>query len=62
MQKTTSAIVEALEKAMIYYEEALQVKALGLALKVLRYVTKHTQVFDAKFTDHIVKTINESLG
>ena len=40
----------------------MQVKALGLALKVLRYVTKHTQVFDAKFTDHIVKTINESLG
>jgi hypothetical protein len=40
----------------------LKVKALGLALKALRYVTKHTQVFDDTFTDHIVKTINGSLG
>jgi len=38
------------------------VKALGLALKVLRYVTKHNQVFNGTLTDHIVKTINGSLG
>ena len=47
---------------MIHQEEALQAKALGLALKVLRYVTKHTQVFNDKLTDHIVKNISGSLG
>jgi hypothetical protein len=41
LQRTIRAIIDALKAAMSYKDDILQVKALGLALKVLKYVNKN---------------------